>query len=312
MTVDEMMNVYETITEKIIEGIFNALGYPLKVIQKATFFFQAMMEKIAHEYEQLSMILYSFFRWTTIPINYVIVRTWLWYIFRLNLREPLDDTGVHLIRSNPGGGKSMLAFQKSNEMADKTGYPSYHTSRIEKPHLTEDERFYAVYHRVINLKNYYKNGKKLLRFNTSIYKSLHVDEFHYMNNSRLNKTTAYNDFFIPFLNDLVLMRHEGFDNNIYLYSQVPNNDVQIMSILVHYHEVDLVKGIDYWRWIRTGKFEIIPKHWKIETFNVDRANPTKKKLYRRWRKRVDVDNLIYFDTHAMASEFSNLPIDYKK
>lgn len=308
---DEIMQLYEKITDKILEGIFDVLGYPLIIIQKILDQVHLIIEKVVSEYDRTVTNLYGFFRWTTIPLNYIIVRTWLWYIFRLALHEPLDDTGVHLIRSNPGGGKSMLAFQKSNEIADRTGYASYHTSRIEKPHLTEDKKFYAVYHRVINLKNYYKNGKKVMRYNTKLYKSMHVDEFHYLNNSRLNKTNVYNEFFIPFLNDLVLMRHEGFENNIYLYSQVPNNDVQIMSILVHYHEVDLVKGIDYWRWIRTGKFEIVPKYWRIETFNVDRANPTKKKLYRKWKKRVDIDNLTYFDTHAMAHEFDNLPVDYK-
>lgn len=306
------MIAYEKITDKILEGIFEILEYPLLFIQRILDQVYLFMLFIVKEYEKFATAIYGFFRWTTIPLNYIIVRSWLWYIFRLSFHEPLDDTGVHLLRSNPGGGKSMLAYQKSNEVADRTGYASYHTSRIEKPHLTEDKKFYAVHHRVINLKNYYKKGKKIMQFNTNMYKSLHVDEFHYMNNSRLNKTTEYNDFFIPFLNDLILMRHQGFEHNIYLYSQVPNNDVQIMSILCHYHEIELTKGVDYWRWIRTGKFEIIPKHWRIETYNIDRSNPTKKKLHRVWKKKVDVDNLIYFDTFAMAHEHTNLPVDYKK
>ena len=300
-------NLYEKIIDYIVELFDDAVYLAVSFANKVTIWIQSIFTTIYQNYEGIAKFIYAPFRWTTIPLNYIIVRTGLWYIFRDQHLEPLDNPGIHLVRSNPGGGKSMLAFQKSNELAEDTGFPSYQTSRIEKPRLSEDGKFWVVRHPVIDIKSLYSKGKKILQFDTRKYKSLFIDEFHYMNNPRLNKTTDYNAFFLPFLNDLILIRHEGFDNNIYLFSQVPMNDVQLMSILANYHEIELKKGVNYWRWIRTGVFEVIPLYWKIQTFTIDRSDPSRKFLYRKWKKRVDPDELEYFDTHAMKNEFSNLP-----
>lgn len=307
---DTFFNLYEKIIDSITELFDDAAFIVVAFSNKAIGWIQSFFKIVYQNYEGIAKSIYAPFRWTTIPLNYIIIRTWLWYVLRDQDNEPLDNTGIHLIRSNPGGGKSMLAYQKANELADHTGFTSYQTSRIEKPRLSEDEKFWVVRHPVIDIKSYYRKGKKIKRFNTLKYKALFVDEFHYMNNPRLNRSNDYNEFFLPFLNDLILMRHEGFDNNIYLFSQVPMNDIQLMSILANYHEVELKKGIDYWRWIRTGKFEIIPLYWRISTYTIDRSDPSKKFLYRKWKKHVDVDELEYFDTHAMKNEFSDLPLDY--
>lgn len=301
----------ESILDSITDFIDGALSLASLWIDKFLESSKHLTSYIFNRYEDLSDALYTVFRYSTIPINYIIGRTWLWYVFRGDQTEPLDATGVHMIQAEPGGGKSMLAFQKSNEIARDTGYTSYHTSAIERPRLSDDGKWWEVLHRLINLKSYYKGGKKVKQFNTELYKSLWVDEFHYLNNPRLNKTNDYNHFFIPFLNDLIFIRHEGFDNNIYLLTQVPTNDIQVMSMLVFYHRVQLKKGFSYIRWIKTGKFEITPLYWRISSYKIDHNNNMKKIHYRTWKKKVDIDELEYFDTHAMKNEFSHLPLDYK-
>jgi hypothetical protein len=309
---DDILNRYESVTDAIIDlfdWITNKISaLSMLILGGAHFAFV----KIYDFYGLFARSIYGPFRWSTIPLNYLIVRSFLWYIFRDAEIEPLDKEGLHYVRGNPGGGKSMLAFQKSNEIVERTGYASYHTSRIEKPRLSEDGKFYVVSHRVINPRNYYKDRKKLMRYNTQRYKSFFVDEFHVANNSRLNKEKKYNDFFVPFLNDLILMRHEGFENNIYIFSQVPTNDIQIMSVLAMYHEVEIKKGLRYIDWLVRGRFEISPLYFKITSYTIDKTSSDfRKKIYRKWRKRIDVEKLKYFDTIAMKNEFDDLPLDYK-
>jgi hypothetical protein len=309
---DEMMERYEA----ALENAFSVFDWFGEVISKLSMLVMRgvhfVLSKSLDIAQAIGMTVYPWFRWTTIPFNYLIVRTFLWYIYRDDGKEPLDIPGVHYIVSPPGGGKSMLAFQKSNEIADDTGYGSYHTSRIEKPRLSRDGRFYVVSHRVINPKDYYEKRKKVMRFNTTKYKALFFDEFHAENNSRLNKESAYNDFFIPFMNDLIKMRHFGFDRNIYLFSQVPNNDIQIMSIIARYHEVTIKKGLRYTDWIARGRFKIEPLYFIIKTYRMIRTTENfRKKLDRVWKKRVDIPRLDYFDTHAMAHEHDELPYDFK-
>lgn len=310
---DAIMEKYEL----VLESVFNIFEMIVELISKLTMLAMQgvhfVLAKLFDLYDFVKWRLFPFFRWSTIPYNFVIVRTWLYYVYNKNeVKEPLDVPGVHYCVSPPGGGKSMLAFQKSNEIADETGYASYHTSRIEKPRLSKDKKFWVVTHRVIDPKKYYKDRKKIYRFNTDKYKAFFFDEFHASNNARLNKESKYNDFFIPFLIDLIYIRHEGFDHNIYLFSQVPNNDIQIMSMITRYHDISMKKGLRYIDWLFRGKFEISPLYFKIKTYKLDRTTENfKKKLVRVWKKKIDIERLKYFDTHAMAHEFDHLPLDFE-
>lgn len=312
---EKIMNKYELCIDRVLETTELFLNFQENIIKKITDFLNRFFNFILDSYQNITTRCYTFFRWSTIPFNFIIKRTWLWYIFRLTGDEPLDETGVHYVRAKPGGGKSMLAKQKADETLEKYGYPSYLTHQIEKPKLTEDEKFWYVNHRVINLRSYFDSkGNQIKQFNTDIYKQMHVDEFHIENNPRRNKEKEYNSFFIPFLNQLLSIRHDGFDYNIYLYSQIPNNDIQIMSTITKYHEIKLVKGLPYWKWIRDGKFIIVPVKWKIKTYEIviGEGGSIKRKLYRVWSKAVNYDRLDDFDTHAMRGNKKHLPKDYEK
>lgn len=310
--------------EKFIDSLFDRLDKFVHLLTKLLDAFFHIQNSIFNLFSKLVFTLigllvdftkriYKFFRWSTIPINFIIVRVWwLWYLFRYEDYDPLRKPGVHYIRALPGGGKSLLGYQLANTIMDETGYSSYISAKLEKPKLTKDGKYYYVNHQVIDIKSYYKDGKKVKRFNTNKFKSLILDEFHVLNNQRLNMQKENKAFFIPFINDLVLLRHQGFSNNIYLLSQIPNNDVQVMSILAGYHELSLKKGVSYWQFIKTGRLRVVPLRIKIKHFKIEWNDNgvSKKKLIRTTNRKVDLDRLEYFDTLAERDRDKDLPLDF--
>ena len=71
--------------EKIIEYIVHLLSQSMDAFYHAlTKFFikvEQMMNRFFQGYFALIYEFYAFMRWTTIPYNWLIIRTWLWYIF---------------------------------------------------------------------------------------------------------------------------------------------------------------------------------------------------------------------------------------
>lgn len=307
MTDLQLYNYYAKI-EKVVNIIENIPQILIRLIVRILKPIVKLKELVLQLISMLLRTTYTAMRWLTIPYNWIIVRTWLWYIFYGVGPEPLDVEGIHYLVAGPGGGKSTLMKQKMDEFMEQSGKTSYVTTKLEKPKIDEATQLKYVYHRWINIKHYYKDGKKVMQFNTRLHDRLFIDEFHVLNNNRNNKTREYNNFFIPFINDLVLLRHLGF-KTIYLASQVPSNDIQLMSILVRYHEIKLKKGVDYWRWIRTGKFEIVPLKWRINTYQLEPLT-MKKRLVRRWSKRVNMDYLEDFETLNMRNHGSHLKLDF--
>lgn len=105
---------------------------------------------------------------------------------------PLLKEGMHLVRSRVGGGKSLTSLVLAELTLNKTGLPSYFTSPVEKPRLSEDGRYYYVMHRVVNTDDYYKDGKKVKNFNAQNRPYFHKDERHLDYNPRMNKSKDYN------------------------------------------------------------------------------------------------------------------------
>lgn len=292
------------LVESLLDAFFHAYEICIDLIRKS-------IVKILDNYILFTKSIYSLFRWSTIPFNFLIVRTWLWYIYGYEESNPLDKKGIHYVRALPRKGKSLLAFNKANRDMESTGFSSYFTSPIEKPKITKDGKFYYLNHKVIDLKSYYKDGVKRKRFNTQFFKRLWVDEFHVLNNPRRNNEKENKDFIIPLVNDFVRLTHLGFEC-IYLLSQVPSNDIQIMSILAGYHDVEVKKGVDYLRWLLTGKFEVLPLYIKVKSHEIvwDSNGSWKKVLKRTWKERINQDNLPYFETLAERHVDDHLPFDY--
>jgi hypothetical protein len=251
-------------------------------------------------------------RYASLPWSIVILKIYKWMHSNSYDRLPIFMPGMHMIRARVGGGKSLASFVLAEMTLEHTGYASYFTSPVEKPQLSEDGTYWYVMHRVINMNDYYKDGKKVMAYNTDKYKNMHKDERHLDYNPRMNKGKKYNSTFIPEHEDHLLMRHDGFDH-IYMYSQHMKLDSQEMDALTLMHEVETNKDIPIQRWLEDGEFKYIPIKLKFTsyTIEVDFDGSIKRKVFKSWKIPVPYDVLKRFDTHAERNKHAGLPKDYK-
>lgn len=315
---------------KYINYILNFNEYlTFSIINIFVFFLDAIKEKIFFLIKILCIIfeiliqaiciiflkIYAIMRYSTIPYNWIIIRTWLWNLFRGGHSTPLDIVGVHYIQAPPGGGKSLLLKVLSDQVNQEKKKGVYLTKAIEKPKIDENGNKY-VYNRFIDIKSYFDlnpdsktAGQPIKRFNFNKYIQLFFDEFHLDNNNRDNKTKLYNLFFKPLLEQFISMRHDGCER-IILTSQVASNDIQLMPMLARYHTLRLKKGIKWSEWMETGKFIYRPLKFRIKSFIIDPFNPDKKTLERIWNLSITLKNLEDFDSYAMRGSKNNLPLDF--
>jgi len=225
---------------------------------------------------------------------------------------PLLKEGMHLVRSRVGGGKSLTSLVLAELTLNTTGYPSYFTSPVEKPRLSEDGRYYYVMHRVVNTDDYYQEGKKVKNFNAALRPYFHKDERHLDYNPRLNKGKEYNKKWVPEHEDELLMRHDKF-KVIIKYSQHMKLDSQEMETLTYMHEVETRKDIPIKRWLEDGRFNYIPVKLKFHTYVIDFdfEGNHRRKLVKKWSLPVPYEVLQIFDTHAESYKHAGLPMDYK-
>lgn len=301
LKIEKIMHLLESLADAFSHGLTHIIKHFVKHSTKAfktyaTTFFQ----------------FYTFMRYTTIPYNWLIIKIWQWYVSNPSERKPWMKPGIHYWSSPPRGGKSLTSFILAEWLREKTGYASYFTSPIEKPRLSEDGSYWYVYHRYIHLNRYYKDGKKVLNFNTDKCKSMFKDEKQADQNPRLNKTKEYNSIYIPEHTDDILLAHQGFDNNIHILSQHAKHDSQTMEVVAMNHRIEkTVKGVSYKKWLHDGKFEIVPVYIKVTAYKPEATiNEVKLKKYKTYKLKVPYELLPYFDTHAEANRFKHLPKDY--
>jgi hypothetical protein len=290
----------------ILNSIFKVPRYLLKLYNNIIDGMDDIIYSRFNKQTSLARLLrFISYPWSLIiPITYKIM-------FKNRFNKALLFTpGVHMIRAKVGGGKSLASFILAEIYLEDTGRASYFTSPVEKPSISDDGWLY-VYHRVINTDNYYKNGKKILNYNTEKYKVIHKDERHMEYNPRLNNRKDYNDKFIPEQKDEILMRHEGF-SHIYKYSQYMKLDSQDMDALTYMHDVETIKDIPIKRWLNSGALNYIPVILKFTTYKIDITFDGGMKRYKVGSCKIPIpfELLKRFDTHAESYRNSGLPIDF--
>lgn len=260
---------------------------------------------------------YKAARYSTFPLHWI----WIALYFYINTysvsREPLDEHGSHYISGLPGDGKSTLMWQKIHDYAKMTGKCAYITTEMEKVKYDELGQAY-LNHIPFKLEEFFGKrnpddpfGSQLKRFNSDLACCLAVDELHFYNNNRNNRSGAYNAIFIPFINNIVLMRHLKI-HWILLSSQMPKNDTQIMSILKSYNEVKIKKGFVYSKWLEDGKFTRRVKGWRVRTYSVSTSTDyLKLEKRKRWFKRCTVD-FSDFESLNMAKALNSAPVDRRE
>jgi hypothetical protein len=313
------------VTDKIFNSIESSMDKAMHLTEKSVDAFafgaqkillvthainETIFEFIHHHYKRKNhdrLIRYASLPWSiAIPVGYKYITRNAFH------RLPIFQQGIHMIRAKVGGGKSLTSFVLAQMTLEQTGIPSYFTSPVEKPQLSEDGKYYYVYHRVIDLKHYYKDGKKVMNFNTDKYKNIHKDERHLQYNPRMNKGKKYNESFIPEHEDHLLMRHDGMEG-IYMYSQHMKLDSQDMDSLTFMHEVETVKDIPIKAWLNKGNLRYVPVKLKFVTYTIQSEfdGTIKRKKYAQFSLPVKYEVLERYNTYAENRKHAGLKKDYE-
>ena len=300
-SIDKMMHLGDL----ALDAFFHAASSGLKVFSETSNQFLGTIHKFYKKHGKK-------LRYASLPWSIAIPKIYKWMNSNSYDRLPIFIPGMHMIRARVGGGKSLASLVLAEMTLEHTGFASYFTSPVEKPQLSEDSSYWYVMHRVVNMNDYYKDGKKVKNFNTEKYKNMHKDERHLDYNPRMNKGKEYNAKFISEHEDHLLMRHDGFEH-IFMYSQHMKLDSQEMDSLTLMHEVETVKDIPIKRWLEDGGFKYIPIKLKFTSYiiEIDFDGSMKRKVFKTWKIPVPYDVLLRFETHAEKHKHAGLPVDYK-
>lgn len=312
---DPFYKKYESIIDEIVYQADKSLDVishvPKYILEK----FNGVIENMDEQfYDRLNKNtpLARLMRYGSLPWSLVIPKGYKYFYSSQNRKPYIFQEGVHMMRAKVGGGKSLASFVLAEIYLKETGLSSYFTSPVEKPQLTKDGEFYFVYHRHINLDDYFdKNGKKIKKFNTKKHQIIMKDERHLDFNPRDNGKTEYNNKFKPQQKDEILMRHQGI-KRIYKLSQFMKLDSQDMQALTYMHDVETVKDIPIQRWLDSGEFNYIPIKLKFTTYIIDiDFDKMKRKKLGSYKIKIPYELLERFDTHAEKYRDAGLPVDYK-
>lgn len=304
-------------TDRLFEYFYNLYDRVDYNVDSFIVLYNKKLTRLVNKYDKLvdylanfPMHFYGLYRLLTFPTNYVIIYGWK---YLLKLFRPLDilmRKGIHIIKSPPGGGKSLSAYLTAEKHYKNSGYQSYINSQFEKPRTDKNGRRYTKhiffeFENIFGIRNV--NGKlegyQKKLFNSRKAKVVIWDEIHLMFNPRENRSSLYMLAWKPFLNNILHYRHEGFHSHIIL-SQL-KVDIQLASIASYIHQPTTIIDINYRLWMATGQFKMVPVKIKYQTFKfVD----DKMKPYRKWSRRVDYEDLEFYETLALKHTRSNIPL----
>jgi hypothetical protein len=312
---DPFFKKYESIIDKTVKKADNVLDHishtPKYMIKNYNKIIENIDDSLFDIFNKNTGIA-RLLRYISLPWSVVIPKGYKYFFSNDFGKSLLYVPGVHMIHARVGGGKSLASFILAEMYLEESGKGSYFTSPVEKPSITDDGEWLYVKHRVINTADYYKNGKKVMNYNTKKYSVMHKDERHLEFNPRLNNTKDYKDRFIPEQKDEILMRHGGF-THIYKYSQYFKLDSQDMQALTYMHEVETLKTIPTKRWLESGTFDYIPVILKFITYKIEFKfdGGMNRKKVGSCKVKIPYELLMRFDTHAESKRYAGLPVDYK-
>lgn len=248
-------------------------------------------------------------------------RLWLWYYKRMN--EFVDNLflipGIHYIVALPGGGKSSIIYDITDEIRFKTGKSAYVNVEMEIPYLDQQRLAYTVNRRLFEVEEFFgieydpqkdkHLATQLKSFDTEHFNTIVMDEWLANNNHRQNKTNDYNNKVIPMITFFARMRHASIPY-VYIASQIDTTDTQIMSFFKFIHEVEIVRDIPVRKWIKDGLFEKDIIGWHVYTYAFKRGKKgIEKTLIKEWFKPKFSMEFNRFNSLNQAHIFANLPKD---
>lgn len=297
----KVFDIVDYYVDYLIEKYFK---YLKKVVNKFT--------KIVNKICDIPMYFYTAYRYLTFPTNKIFLIIWRYFKLHVKVFDVLMRKGIHVIKSPPGGGKSLSAFTTAELLYERYGHRAYVNTQFEKPQTDEFGRKFVKhiqfdFEDIFGVRQNNKTGKlegyQKRRFDSRKGKIVIWDELHMIFNPRENRSGIYMLAWRPFLNNLLMYRHEGFYAH-YCLSQL-NVDIQLATISNYIHKPTTVLDVNYSKWLKTGKFELIPVKIKYETYKLKDG---KEKLYKKWSRRVDYEHLDRYETLAYKNTRSSIPV----
>lgn len=211
--------------------------------------------------------------------------------------------GTHYITAPSGGGKTMLSNYIIRTITERSGgffwvNMDQYDLKITKPF--DMARLFASGHQRYRLpvKDQYK------RFSQGIV----YDEFNAKYNRRMNRTTEYNETFVPLITSVVTHRHQGHPR-IYILGQM-EQDTQLQEIIQYKHMVYASKRYRYYYYREHDKLITAPKYLSVISFIKVGVDSNGKAVYKEISKqkiKVSIELLETYNTHAFADLFKDLP-----
>jgi hypothetical protein len=247
----------------------------------------------------------------------------IWYYVRRRMENSYDNLffvpGVHYLVALPGGGKSSIIYDLTEELRYRTGKSAYINVEMEIPKLDVNRQIFTVNRRYFEVDEFFglewnesKNkfiASQLKQFDTEHFCAIVFDEWLSNFNHRQNKTNDYNQSVIPIISFFAKKRQQGMPY-VYIASQIDTTDNQIMSFFTYIHEIEIVRDIPLQKWIRDGLWEKDIIGWHVWTYGFKRTkNGIEKVLVRKWFKERFTPDFSYFNTFNAASSFRNIPKD---
>lgn len=282
-----------------------------EIMYKAVLKFYTRFTKKVERFYDLSLVYYWLYRKITFPTNVFILKGW-YYLKKLF--KPVDlllRKGIHVIMSEPGGGKTLSAYITAEMLYERKGYSAAINSPFEKPRTDEFGRkfthhylfkFDDIFSVKMNIQNRLEGYQKR-RFNSRKTKLVIWDEIHMIFNPRENRSSLYMLSWKPWLVNLLHYRHEGFHSHLIL-SQL-KVDIQLATIASYIHKPTTIMSVNYGLWQAKGEFKIVPVKIKYETY---KFKDDKMKLHKKWSRHVDYRHLEYYETLALKNLRTSIPL----
>lgn len=211
--------------------------------------------------------------------------------------------GTHMITAPSGGGKTLLSNYIIRTITERQGgffwvNMDQYDAKITK--IFDMTRLFDSGHQKYRLpiKDDYK------RYSQGII----YDEFNASYNRRMNRTTEYNETFVPLIKSVVTHRHQGHPR-IYVLGQM-KQDTQLQEILQYKHIVFCSKGYRYWYYREQDRIISAPRHLKVLSYikvGEDSNGNATYNMIAKQKIKVTIDLLETYNTHAFADMFNDLP-----
>ncbi len=217
--------------------------------------------------------------------------------------------GWHLLTGFTGGGKTTLMNIIQRKLLSVSGFGWSNIDEFKTDKI-----------RVFDIKKMFSGGEQKYRLEKWIIKDSQIqrcklviiDELNREFNRRMNKSTVYNNVFVPMIAWIVTIRHQLCDRGYLIGQSVLLQDGQISAVVQYRHDIHPSKRWQYYFFREKNLMIYAPKWLKVTHFKNggpdNSGNVIWIQMKTKSKIRVRPLDLESFNTYAFAEMFSKLPL----